>query len=228
MKLSFEHADPRTMRSSLESGRKKSRTRAGTRRDFLYLATASIAASGAATVAWPFIDQMNPDAQTLAAGAPIDIDISKITPGMQIVVLWRGHPVFIAHRTPAILRALRDPQLVAGLRDADSLRDQQPQYAHNWHRSIKPDHLVVVGVCTHLGCIPTYRPNPGELEAGWPGGYFCPCHGSKYDLAGRVFKGVPAPLNLPVPPYRYASGTVLRVGENPQGSTFGLDSVEQI
>jgi len=213
---------------ALDADREKTAPPSVPRRDFLYLATASIAAFGTVALAWPFIDQMNPDAQTLAAGAPIDVDISKVAPGMQIVVLWRGHPVFIAHRTPAILKGLQDLQLIAQLRDANSLRDQQPEYATNWHRSIKPDHLVVVGVCTHLGCIPSYHPNAGELGAGWPGGYFCPCHGSKYDLAGRVFKGVPAPLNLPVPPYRYASDTVLRVGANPPGSTFDLSSVEQI
>jgi len=200
------------------------------RRDFLYLTAAATAAFGAAAVAWPFIDQMNPDAATLAEGGPLDVDLAKVAPGMQIVVLWRSHPVFIVHRTPAVLAALQDPRLAGRLSDPNSRAQQQPAYAANWHRSIKPEYLVVVGICTHLGCIPSYRPNPGESDLGadWPGGYFCPCHGSKYDLAGRVFRGVPAPLNLPVPPYRLVGETALRVGENPPGSTFDFSSIQQI
>ena len=201
-----------------------------TRRDFLVLATAATTGMGATAAAWPLLDQMNPDAETLAEGGPLDVDLSKILPGMQVIALWRGHPVFIVHRTASILRGLQEPQLVAHLSDANSRHHQQPEYAANWHRSIKPEYLVVVGVCTHLGCIPSYRPRPAEADLGidWPGGYFCPCHGSKYDLSGRVFKGVPAPLNLPVPPYHYASETVLRLGENPAGSKFEFGSVEQI
>ena len=200
-----------------------------TRRDFLSLAGTAMAAVGAAAVAWPIIDSMNPAEDTLAAGAPVDIDISHVQPGQQIVVLWRSHPIFIARRTPDELTKLQDPGLAGQLRDPNSAIVQQPDYAKNWHRSIKPDVLVLVGICTHLGCIPGFFPAPGgNLGTDWRGGYFCPCHGSRYDLAGRVFQGVPAPFNLPVPPYNFVSDTMIRIGENPSGSTFDLNAVEQI
>src|SRR5581483_8833316 len=177
---------------------------AGTRRDFLVLAASAMGAVGAAAVAWPLISSMNPARDTLAAGAPIDIDISHLQPGQQIVVLWRSRPIFILHRTPEELKTLEDAQTLSQLRDPQSAVLQQPEYATNQHRSLKPELLVLVGICTHLGCIPSFVPTPGgNLGADWPGGYFCPCHGSRYDLAGRVFKGVPAPFNLPVPPYNY-------------------------
>lgn len=200
-----------------------------TRRDFLVLAASALGAIGAAGVAWPLIDTMNPAQDTLAAGAPIEIDISHLQPGQQIVVLWRGRPIFIVHRTPEELAKLEAGKDLSALRDPNSGVLQQPDYAKNWHRSIKPEILVLVGICTHLGCIPSFKPAPGgELGPSWQGGYFCPCHGSRYDLAGRVFSGVPAPFNLPVPPYTFVSDSVIRVGENPQGSTFDLNSVEQI
>jgi len=199
------------------------------RRDFLYIATGMMAAVGTAAAAWPFIDQMEPSADVLAAGEPIDIDISKIEPGQQITVRWRGQPILIVHRTPKELKRLQTASDTSFLRDADSNVHQQPEYAQNWHRSIKPEYLVVVGICTHLGCIPLFRPDPGGgLGKDWPGGYFCPCHGSLYDLSGRVFKNVPAPYNLPVPPYHFPSDTVVRVGENPSGSSFDLNSIVQI
>ncbi len=198
------------------------------RRDFLYIATGSVAGVGALLAAWPFIDQMEPSTGVLAAGGPITIDLSAIAPGQQIVVSWRSRPIFIVNRTPAILAELRQPSLLDRLRDPSSHEMQQPDYAENWSRSIKPEYLVVVGVCTHLGCIPTFTPNPGTLDTTWPGGYLCHCHGSKYDLAGRVFQGVPAPLNLPVPPYHFANDTMLVIGENPEGKSFDLNSVEQI
>jgi ubiquinol-cytochrome c reductase iron-sulfur subunit len=155
------------------------------------------AAYVAAAVAWTLIDQMNPSADVIAAGGPIDVDLASLTPGQQIVVRWQSHPIFIADRTPQALQTLQEPQLRDRLRDPDSEAHQQPPYAQNWHRSIKPEFLVLVGICTHLGCIPSYRPVAGEadLAPDWPGGYFCPCHGSRYDLAGRVFQGVPAPYN---------------------------------
>jgi ubiquinol-cytochrome c reductase iron-sulfur subunit len=137
-------------------------------------------------------------------------------------------PIFIARRTPQELKILQESRDTALLRDPNSSELQQPNYAKNWHRSINPNYLVVVGICTHLGCIPSFEPKPGEVAAGWLGGYFCPCHGSKYDLSGRVYKDVPAPYNLPVPPYHFVSDTVLRVGENPKGSKFDLGSVEQL
>jgi ubiquinol-cytochrome c reductase iron-sulfur subunit len=200
-----------------------------TRRDFLYLATAAVAGVGVAAVAWPLIDQMNPDASTVAAGGPIDIDLSQVQPGQQITLVWRSKPVFIVNRTKAALDSLQNPQLVGHLADPNSAQWQQPPYAANWHRSIKPEFLVLVGICTHLGCIPKYLPNPDRSDPvpNWLGGYFCPCHGSKYDLAGRVFSGVPAPYNLPVPPYHYPTDKMLRIGENPSGESFSFDSIMQ-
>ena len=199
-----------------------------TRRDFLYLATGAMGVAGVVAVAWPLVDQMEPSADVLARGAPITVDISSLQPGAQVVVQWRSHPIFIVRRTSKVLDELKQPSLLDRLSDPDSQQRQQPKYAQNWSRSIKPEYLVLVGICTHLGCVPGYKPTVGEIGPTWPGGYFCPCHGSKYDLAGRVFKGVPAPLNLPVPPYRYASATSLVIGEDPKGSTFKLSDVETI
>lgn len=201
-----------------------------TRRDFLTLVALSSAAIAGAAMVWPFIDSMEPAADTLAAGEPVDVDVSKVAPGQQIVVMWRGKPIFIVNRTADALKTLQDPKLVAILSDPHSKVDQQPDYADNWHRSIDPTYAVMVGICTHLGCIPSYFPNKSATDPApnWPGGYLCPCHGSKYDLAGRVYTGVPAPYNLPVPPYHLSSKTTVRIGENPPGSTFDLNSVVQI
>ncbi len=200
------------------------------RRDFLYLTTATVAAVGVAATAWPLIDQMNPDADTLAHGGPFDVDLSPIAAGQQIVVKWREHPLFIVRRTPDALKGLRDPKLLARLRDPDSHVLQQPPYAANWSRALNPEYLVLVGVCTHLGCIPNFFPQIDSLAgaAHWPGGYFCPCHGSKYDLAGRVFEGVPAPYNLPIPPYHFPNAKTLRIGENPAGQVFDFGDVVQV
>ena len=206
----------------------KTAERQATRRDFLYLATGAVGAVGAMFAAWPFIDQMEPSADVLAAGAPISVDISSLQPGAQVVVQWRSHPIFIVRRTQKVLDELKQPSLLARLSDPDSRQRQQPKYAQNWSRSIKPEYLVLVGICTHLGCVPGYKPTVGEIGPNWPGGYFCPCHGSRYDLAGRVFKGVPAPLNLPVPPYHFVNEKTLRIGENPKGSKFDFGSIEQI
>lgn len=201
-----------------------------TRRDFLTLVAASGAAIGVCAIAWPFIDSMEPAADTLAAGEPIDVDVSKIAPGQQIVVVWRGKPIFVVHRTPAALQTLQDPKLLSVLSDPNSHVDQQPPYADNWHRSVNPAYAIMVGICTHLGCVPGYFPTPSPTDPApnWPGGYLCPCHGSKYDLAGRVYSGVPAPYNLPIPPYHMASDTLARIGENPPGVDFDLNSVVQI
>lgn len=198
------------------------------RRDFLYVATGAYVAVGLLAAAWPFIDQMNPGADVLSAGAPLDVDLSSLQPGQQVVVLWRSRPIFIVRRTPAILAALKSASHRSRLRDPDSQERQQPAYAANEFRSVNPEYLVVVGICTHLGCIPTFSPNPGSVEPGWEGGYLCHCHGSKYDLAGRVFKNVPAPYNLPVPPYSFPAKNRLSVGENPKGSDFDIGSVQQI
>jgi ubiquinol-cytochrome c reductase iron-sulfur subunit len=213
--------------TSLEPGQPLPHSDKYTRRDFLYIATASFAAVGAAAVLWPMIDQMEPDAGALASGGPVDVDVSKIGPGQQVTVRWRGKPVFIIDRPEAALQTLKSPELIARLSDPDSEVDQQPPYAKNWSRSVNPRYAVMVGVCTHLGCIPQFQPTADPATA-WPGGYFCPCHGSKYDLAGRVFKNVPAPYNLPVPPYHFTSDTMLRVGENPPGGSFDFSSIEQV
>jgi ubiquinol-cytochrome c reductase iron-sulfur subunit len=201
-----------------------------TRRDFFYLATASMAAVGAAATIWPLIDQMNPDAETIAAAGPVDIDLTPLQPGQQMVIKWSAHPVFVVRRTAEALAALQTPEASTRLRDPDSKEPQQPDYAANWHRSINPEYLVLVGVCTHLGCVPTYTPTPSKTDPvpDWPGGYLCHCHGSKYDLAGRVFTGVPAPYNLPVPPYSFPKTGMLRVGENPKGEKFDFNSILQI
>lgn len=198
------------------------------RRDFLYVATGAIAGVGLLAIAWPFVDQMEPSSATLAAGAPISVNLSPLQPGQQIVVVWRARPIFIVHRTPAILARLRNPSLIGRLRDPMSNEFQQPSYAKNWSRSVKPEYLIVVGVCTHLGCVPTFTPDPGSLDPSWPGGYLCHCHGSKYDLAGRVFTGVPAPYNLPVPPHMYLNDSTVMIGQNPAGNSFTLAAVEQI
>ena len=137
--------------------------------------------------------------------------------GQQILVMWRSKPIFIVRRTPANLTELKNPSLLSKLRDPESENMQQPSYAKNWSRSLKPEYLVLVGICTHLGCIPAYTPKPGSLSATWPGGYLCHCHGSKYDLAGRVFQDVPAPLNLPVPPYRLLQRDHARDRREPEG-----------
>ncbi|WP_019172466.1 ubiquinol-cytochrome c reductase iron-sulfur subunit [Pseudaminobacter salicylatoxidans] len=198
-----------------------------TRRDFLYIATGSFAVVGTAAALWPMIDQMRPDEGVLASGGPVEVDVSKIGPGEQITVRWRGRPVFIINRAADALKELKNPSLLARLRDPDSQVPQQPPYARNWSRSSNPQYAVLVGVCTHLGCIPEFQP-AADPQRAWPGGYFCPCHGSKYDLAGRVFKNVPAPYNLPVPPYHFTSATMLKIGENPPGVSFDFSSIQQI
>jgi ubiquinol-cytochrome c reductase iron-sulfur subunit len=157
---------------------------------------------------------MQPSAKARAAGAPVRADVSKLEPGQMIRVKWRGKPVWLVKRTDEMLESLHT--LTDKLRDPDSLEPMQPEYAQNEYRSIKPELLVTVGICTHLGCSPTFRPDvaPADLGADWLGGFFCPCHGSRFDLAGRVFKGVPAPLNLEIPPYRFLSDTELLIGDD--------------
>jgi ubiquinol-cytochrome c reductase iron-sulfur subunit len=200
------------------------------RRDFLYIASATVAAVGAAAVLVPLIDQMNPDASTLAAGGPVDVDVSKIAEGSQIVVRWRERPIWIYHRSKQALDMLQNQKDISRLSDPNSEQTQQPPYAQNWHRSIKPEYGVLVGICTHLGCIPLFFPNPSQTTpvTDWVGGYFCPCHGSKYDAAGRVYSGVPAPYNLPVPPYHFVNDTTLRIGENPPNNAWNFDAIRQL
>ncbi len=200
------------------------------RRDFLKLTAAAGTVIGGCAIAWALIDTMEPAADTLAAGEPIEVDLSKLQPGQQIVVVWRGKPILVVDRSPDALKTLQDPKLLNLLSDPHSRVHQQPPYADNWHRSINPQYAIMVGICTHLGCVPGYFPNPSPTDPApdWPGGYLCPCHGSKYDLAGRVYSGVPAPYNLPVPPYHFTSDKTARIGENPTGQTFDLNEVVQI
>jgi ubiquinol-cytochrome c reductase iron-sulfur subunit len=184
------------------------------RRRFLTAATTVVGAVGVGFALVPFVSSMQPSAKARAAGAPVRADISKLEPGQMIPVKWRGKPVWLVKRTDEMLESLTT--LVPELRDPDSVEPMQPEYAQNEFRSIRPEILVTVGICTHLGCSPTYRPDVGaaDLGADWLGGFFCPCHGSRFDLAGRVYKGVPAPLNLEVPPHRYLSDNELVIGDD--------------
>jgi len=185
------------------------------RRRFLTVATAVTGGVGVALVATPFMASMKPSARAQALGAAVDLDISKLESGALLKAEWRGKAIYVVKRPSDQLQ--RIARLGAdGLRDPDSEEPQQPAYARNEYRSIKDDILVLVGVCTHLGCAPEFRPEvaPEDLGPEWLGGFFCACHGSKFDLAGRVFKGVPAPLNLPVPPHRYLAETVILIGDD--------------
>jgi ubiquinol-cytochrome c reductase iron-sulfur subunit len=190
-----------------------------TRRHFLTVATAVTAGAGAAATAVPFVKSFQPSARAQALGAPVERDVSKLEPGAMVKVEWRGRAIFIVRRTDAMLQSLGSD--VGLLEDPNSEEaDQQPDYAANQYRSIRPEYLVVEGVCTHLGCAPTARfeMGPADLGADWPGGFLCACHGSKFDLAGRVFKSVPAPKNLKVPPHRYVNDTTILIGVD-SGST---------
>jgi len=184
------------------------------RRRVLVAAASGVGVVGAAFVAVPFLKSWQPSERAQAAGAPVEVDISKIEPGSMLTVEWRGKPVWLVNRTEKMLEAL--PTVEDDLRDPDSEVDQQPPYAQNLYRSRRPELLVMVGICTHLGCSPTYRPEfaPADLGADWKGGFFCPCHGSRFDLAGRVYQGVPAPTNMVVPPYMFVDDTRVLVGND--------------
>jgi ubiquinol-cytochrome c reductase iron-sulfur subunit len=184
------------------------------RRRVLLAATSVVGAVGAGFVAVPFIASMNPSAKARAAGAPVEADISRLEPGAMLRVKWRGKPVWVVHRTEKMLSLL--PELEPKLADPDSTASEQPPYTQNKFRSIKPQYFVAIGICTHLGCAPTYRPEvaPEDLGADWKGGFFCPCHGSLFDLAGRVYAGAPAPTNLVIPTHTYVSDTTILVGED--------------
>lgn len=182
------------------------------RRRFLVAATSVVGAAGAVGAAVPFVGSWFPSAKAKAAGAPVKVNVAKIEPGQQIVAEWRGKPVFIVRRTDEILANLA--KIEGSMADPESKASVQPSYVDPKVRSIKPELLVVEGLCTHLGCAPSFRPEvaPADLGADWVGGYFCPCHGSRYDLAGRVYKAQPAPLNLPVPPYTFETDEVIIIG----------------
>jgi ubiquinol-cytochrome c reductase iron-sulfur subunit len=185
------------------------------RRQFLLEATVAVGAAYTAATVYPFLASMAPSERAKAAGAPVEASIAGIAPGEMKTVMWRGKPVWLLHRTSEMLAGLKEHNAL--LADPNSSNSQQPAYCDNIDRSTRPDMFVCVGICTHLGCSPKLRIDPdakAELGASWPGGFFCPCHGSKFDLAGRVFKGVPAPTNLVIPPYRYLSETKLIIGED--------------
>jgi ubiquinol-cytochrome c reductase iron-sulfur subunit len=186
----------------------------GKRRFLLAAATGAVGGVGVVGAATPFVMSFFPSERAKAAGAPIEVDIAKIEPGQKIDVEWRGKVVWLINRTPAMLQSL--PKLDAKLADPASNVPQQPPYCKNEHRSIKDALFVAVGICTHLGCSPTFRPEvgPADLGADWLGGFFCPCHQSKFDLAGRVYKGVPAPTNLVIPPHKYLSDTKIVIGND--------------
>ena len=197
-----------------DSGSFKIEQAMNSRRRFLVAATT--VAGGIATVGveTPFLLSMMPSERDKAAGAPVEVDVSKLEPGQLLMVEWRGKVVWILERTQEMLESLDKLAQEKVLADPESERDQQPEYAKNPTRSIKPEILVVVGLCTHLGCSPVYRKDiaPEDLGPDWLGGFFCPCHGSKFDLAGRVYKNLPAPTNLLVPPHVYLSDSLLLVG----------------
>lgn len=184
------------------------------RRKLLISATAAIGGTGIAGLSVPFISSMLPSERAKAIGAPVETGIGTINAGQLETAQWRGKPVWVLHRTEEMLEVLgkHDSELV----DPLSREAQQPPCCRNATRSIKPEYFVAVGICTHLGCVPRYVPQPGaaELGADWPGGFYCPCHGSKFDLAGRVYKNVPAPRNLVIPPHRYMSDILLLIGED--------------
>lgn len=180
------------------------------RRKFLLKGTCVLGGVGAACALTPFVASWLPSAKAQAAGAPVEVDLSRMQPGEQAIIEWRGKPVWIIRRTKDMLSNLSAHD--SDLRDPESLVEQQPEYAKNKHRSINPEYLVLIGICTHLGCSPKYKPSMGELGPEWPGGFFCPCHGSTFDLAGRVYQGVPAPINLEVPPYYFVNEHTIMIG----------------
>ncbi|WP_354687528.1 ubiquinol-cytochrome c reductase iron-sulfur subunit [Cupriavidus necator] len=187
-------------------------------RRLLLRATTTLGGIGIVGATLPFVQSMAPSNAARSRGAPVDVSLDTVEAGTLATVAWRGKPVWILHRTSAMLEGLgKHDDLLA---DPQSRQAQQPPYAANRTRSIRPEFFVAVGICTHLGCVPTFRPDVGAADLGerWPGGFFCPCHGSKFDLAGRVFKSVPAPVNLEVPPYEYLGETRLVVGRDRSGA----------
>jgi ubiquinol-cytochrome c reductase iron-sulfur subunit len=184
------------------------------RRHFLAVATSVTGAAGLVMTAVPFVMSFKPNARAQALGAPVEVDISKLEEGAMVRVMWRGKPVWVLRRSKKMLERMAASN--APLRDRDSVESDQPRYAQNDTRSIEPEILVIVGVCTHLGCAPIERfdVGPADLGSDWPGGFYCPCHGSKFDLAGRVYAAVPAPTNMPVPPHRYLGENIILIGDD--------------
>jgi ubiquinol-cytochrome c reductase iron-sulfur subunit len=193
------------------------------RRSFLYATTAAAGAVGIAAAAWPFIDQMNPDAGVRSD--IVEVNLIDLRPAQQRVVHWHNVPVFVVRRTAEMLVAMQNEAFVARLVDPHSQRRQQPAYARNWHRSIDPAWAVLVGVCTRCACVPSYLAEASPLDMA--GGYVCPCCASHYDPAGRAYSG-PAQYNLPVPPFAIVEQSRILIGKNPSGEIFSLESIEQI
>ena len=188
------------------------------KRRFLIVASSVVGAGATIAVAVPFVASMMPSARAVAAGAPVAVDLNKIEPGQLLTIEFRGAPHWVIKRTPEMVAQLgKNDALLA---DSKSESSKQPDYAKNAGRSIKPEIFVARGVCTHLGCSPTFRKEIGasDLGANWPGGFFCPCHQSKFDMSGRVFAGMPAPTNLPIPPYKFLSDTSLLIGDDSKGA----------
>ena len=186
------------------------------RRKFLTRATMATGAVGAVFAAVPFIESWSPSERARAAGAPVSFDLSKLEPGQMAIPVWRRQPIYVVRRTPDMVARIAGHD--ADLKDPESLNSDQPSYAKNTLRSRSAEFLVLVGICTHLGCLPKQRFASGELYPSWPGGFFCPCHGSRFDLAGRVFTGSPASINLRVPPYSYPKEHLLLVGADEKGA----------
>ena len=186
------------------------------RRKFLTRATIATGAVGAAFAVVPFVESWMPSERARAQGEPVRVDLSKLEAGQMITPVWRKQPIYVVRRTPDMVQRIAGHN--ADLKDPDSKDSNQPPYAKNETRSRTPEILVLIGICTHLGCLPKQRFNAGELYASWPGGFFCPCHGSRFDLAGRVFNGSPASINLGVPPYSYPDAHTLLVGAEEKGS----------
>jgi ubiquinol-cytochrome c reductase iron-sulfur subunit len=188
------------------------------RRKFLTNATIATGAVGAVFVAVPFVESWTPSERARALGAPTELDVTKIDPGQMTIVTWRRQPIYVVRRTPEMVKHLEGHD--GDLKDPGSVESKQPDYAKNMQRSRTAEYLVLIGTCTHLGCLPKQRFEAASAEMGptWPGGYFCPCHGSRFDLAGRVFKGSPASVNLVVPPYEYPNEKTLRVGADEKGA----------
>ncbi len=185
----------------------------------LLVATSVAGGVGGIAAAVPFVATFAPSERAKSAGAPVEVDIGKLAPGEMMTVEWRGKPVWIIHRTPEMLGGLE--KVADKLSDPSSTQPMQPEYAKNPHRSIKPEFLVAIGICTHLGCSPTQKFQAGVasgISADWPGGFLCPCHGSFFDLAGRVYKSMPAPTNLEIPPHYYLSDAKILIGEDKKGA----------
>lgn len=185
------------------------------RRNFLIAAAGVLGAGAVGLFADTLIDNMNPGKAVEALGAPIEVDVSRMEPGQLILAEWKKKPIWILKREPWMLKTLSQPSLLGRLKDPHSTQDQQPapEFINGYYRALRPEIFIAVALCTHMQCIPAYRPAPHTVTPWWPGGFHCPCHGSMYDFSARVVEGSPAPLNIPIPPYYWKTNTVARIGE---------------